>query len=138
MNEYNLTFHHLGLAVTQKEKAIRFIKGLGYEIGEEVYDPLQKVNLIMCQSEVMPHIEIITRSHEPGPLEAILKDRTELIYHVCFSTSDLESSLNSIKAQGHRILCISPPKPAVLFPKSDVSFYLVNGFGLIEIIRTLK
>lgn len=134
MNKYHLTFHHLGLAVTKKNKAVRFVKGLGYEIGEEVYDNLQKVNLILCRSDSMPDIEIITKSEEPGPLDAILKNRTEIIYHVCFSTPDLESSLKAITDNGNRMLCISSPKPAVLFADKAVSFFIVDGFGLIEFI----
>lgn len=135
MNRYGLVFHHFGLAVRKKEKAIRFVRGLGYEVENEVYDPLQEINLTICQSESMPDIEIITRSDKPGPLEHILKDRDEMIYHMCYETLDVESSLRAIKDDGNRIMCISSAKPAVVFGQRLVSFYKVVGFGIIEILQ---
>lgn len=135
MNKYGLMFHHLGLAVTKKEKAVRFTKDLGYRMGDEINDPLQNVNLIMCHSDTMPDIEIISRLNESGPLDVILKDRSELIYHICYTSENLESSLKAIEESGNRILCVSASKPAVLFDNKIVSFYLIDGFGLIEILQ---
>jgi hypothetical protein len=40
-----------------------------------------------------------------------------------------------MKTAGHRTMVVSPPKPAVLFDYRPVSFYMVRGFGLIEIIE---
>jgi methylmalonyl-CoA/ethylmalonyl-CoA epimerase len=134
MNNFGLIFHHLGLAVAHPEKAVRFVTGLGYTLSPQVYDPLQKVNLIMCRGPGMPAIEIISSSGEAGPLDGILKNRTELLYHLGFLTRDLEATLAAIKREGHQLLCVSPPKAAVLFAAKPVSFYYVSGFGLIEII----
>jgi len=49
MKQFGLEFHHLGLAVRQAEGAIAFLRGLEYLIGRQVYDPLQKVNLVLCR-----------------------------------------------------------------------------------------
>jgi methylmalonyl-CoA/ethylmalonyl-CoA epimerase len=137
MAHYGLEFHHLGLAVAHPDKAARFVAGLGYTLGPPIYDPLQKVNLIMCLSPGGPAIEIISSSGEAGPLDGILKNRTELLYHLGFTARDLEASLQAIKEDGNQILCVSPPKEAVLFAFKQVSFYYVSGFGLIEIIQDL-
>lgn len=137
MNHYGLEFHHLGLAVAHPDMALRFIAGLGYTLGPQIYDPLQKVNLIMCHSPGRPAIEIISSSGEPGPLDGILKNRTELLYHLGFMARDLEASLQAIKEDGNQLLCVSPPKAAVLFASKPVSFYYVSGFGLMEIIQDL-
>lgn len=135
MNTYGLDFHHLGLAVANPDKAVRFLTGLGYSLEDQIYDPLQKVNLIMCRSKTMPDVEIIFSSDEPGPLQGLLKNRTELLYHLCFATKDLESSLEAIKADGNKIICVTPPQKAVLFSQRPVSFYYVAGFCLIEILQ---
>ena len=135
MNDYGLTFHHLGLAVAHPDKAVRFLAGLGYTLSPQVYDPLQKVNLIIAHCPGLPAIEVISPAGEPGPLDGILKQRTELLYHLGYQTRDLETSLAAIKEDGNRILCVSPPKEAVLFAAKPVSFYYVSGFGLIEIIE---
>ena len=60
MNEkYDLTFDHLGLAVSRVSRALDFVCCLGYSVGAEVFDPEQKVNLILCKHDNMPAIEII-------------------------------------------------------------------------------
>lgn len=135
MINYGLTFHHLGLAVRRHDKAVHFLKGLGYLIGETVLDELQNVNLIMCKSVNMPDVEIIFATDSEGPLASILSHNSELIYHLCFESANLEHSLNAIREDSNRIFCVSPPKPAVLFAGNDVSFYMVSGFGLIEILE---
>ena len=134
MNEFGLSFHHLGLAVRTPENALVFVKGLDYEIHPSIYDNFQNVNLILCSHELMPNIEIIFPSDTPGPLDNILKKNSELIYHICYSTMDLEQSLEKIKFI-NKIIAVTYPKPAILFSNKLVSFYKVIGFGLIEIIE---
>jgi hypothetical protein len=135
MESYGLSFHHFGLAVTAPEKAISFLKGLNYSIGETIYDELQNVNLIMCKSETMPDVEVIYRADTPGPLDSILKSFREVIYHLCYTTADLQDTLKRMRDDMHRIIDISPPKRGVLFSGKMVSFYQVVGFGIIEIIE---
>ena len=138
MNKYGLRFHHLGLAVAKKMKALNFLSGLGYEIGDEVYDPIQKVNLVMCSSGGLPQIEIIMPAEKQGVLDNILKGRTELIYHICYTTDDLNSSFAAIRDDQNRIVPVAKRAPAILFEGKYVSFYLIDGFGLIEILEERK
>jgi methylmalonyl-CoA/ethylmalonyl-CoA epimerase len=100
-----------------------------------IYDPLQKVNLVLCLSADMPTVEVIFPSEECGPLSAILADRSESLYHLCYRSHDLPTSLAAMKQAGHRVIEVAAPQPAVLFDNKPVSFYLVKGFGLIEIIE---
>ncbi|MBI4373556.1 MAG: VOC family protein [Deltaproteobacteria bacterium] len=134
-NRYQLTFHHLGLAVNDRPKALHFLKGLGYAIGDEIFDPLQNVNLTMCRSQTMPDVEVVSQSDGPSPLDNILKQNKDLIYHCCYSTPDLKATLVNIEQDQNKFICISPPKPAVLFSGKLVSFYLIKGFGIIEILE---
>jgi methylmalonyl-CoA/ethylmalonyl-CoA epimerase len=135
MQNFGLTFHHFGLATRTPDKAVAFLRGLGYEIGETIYDPLQKVNLIMCPSESMPSVEVIFPSDEPGPLAAILADRNESFYHMCYRSRDRLASVNALKHAGHRVVQVAAPQPAILFENKHVSFHLVRGFGMIEILE---
>lgn len=135
MNSFELEFDHLGLAVRQEDEALKFLKGLGYEIGEKVHDLLQEVNVIYCRSESCPNVEVIFPADEQGPLDAILKTNAELIYHTCYSTKHIERSLQLIQEQGHRVICVSPPKEAILFGHKRVSFYLIRGFGVVELLE---
>jgi methylmalonyl-CoA/ethylmalonyl-CoA epimerase len=58
-----------------------------------------------------------------------------VIYHVCYTTDNLGSALAGLEKAGTRVICASPPKPAILFGGRKVSFYNVAGIGLIEILE---
>lgn len=135
MNSFGLIFDHFGLATRSPDKAVAFLKGLGYQTGETIYDPIQKVNLVFCQSGEMPSVEVIFPTDEPGPLRAILVDRNQAIYHICYRSRDVAASLAAMKQTGHRVIQIAAPQPATLFGHKRVSFYMVRGFGLIEILE---
>jgi catechol 2,3-dioxygenase-like lactoylglutathione lyase family enzyme len=136
MNKFGLSFHHLGLAVKDVDRALNFVADLGYHASEPVRDELQNVNLVFCTSESMPAVEIIWPTETSGPVSDILKFRDELIYHSCYESSDLQKTLTAIRKEGHLIVCISPPTSAPLFSGRKVSFYNVRGLGLIEILET--
>ena len=104
------------------------------EIGNPIYDELQNVNLVMCTNNSMPDVELIYPSLSPGPLDRWLKENSEIIYHICYYCSDLKFTLNQLRAK-HRLITISEPKPATLFGNKQVSFYKVQGFGIIEILE---
>ena len=54
---------------------------------------------------------------------------------MCYETIHLQQSLDSLENAGLRIYTISNPKPAILFDNRNVSFYKIQGFGLIEILE---
>jgi len=135
MERFGLAFDHFGLATRSPDRAVTFLEGLGYRPGEAIYDPLQKVNLVLCPNACMPSVEVIYPADERGPLDAILRGNSESFYHLCFRSHDLAASLAAMKHAGHRVVQAAAPLPAVLFDNKRVSFYLVRGFGLIEIIE---
>jgi len=136
MSQVDLTFHHLGLAVHQPEKALAFLRGLGYQCGHVVRDERQNVHLIMCTHPDAPDVEIVFPTETPGPLAGILKDGREMIYHTCYQTSNLAAALQQLEAEVGRALCVSPAKPANLFQNEPVSFYYLEGVGLVEILES--
>ena len=88
------------------------------------------------EQHMMPSIELIYPAEGKGPLDRLLKQhRDGLVYHMCYTTHDLSASLKAMdKENDLRVLCVSPPKPAILFGGKPVSFYIVSNVGLIEII----
>src|SRR5208337_4362216 len=134
-NQYGLTFHHLGLAVRQPEPAVNFLAGLGSVIGAVVRDGLLSVNARLCTNRGMPAVEIIYATEKPGPLSPILKANVSMIYHICYESRNRERSLRALEAAGNRTVLLSPPQPAVLFGGRKVSFYVVAGFGVIELLE---
>lgn len=134
---YGLRFHHFGLAVRNPTAAMKVIRGLGYECSKEIYDPLQRVQLIWCSSSEMPAIELVSSAEMPSPLDPYLTEVSELIYHLCYSSSDIKKSVEAIKTDNVRVLPVAEPKPAILFNGALVGFYYLKGFGLVEIIETV-
>jgi methylmalonyl-CoA/ethylmalonyl-CoA epimerase len=135
MQAFALRFHHFGLASRRPEQTLEFLKGLGHEVAVQVYDPLQNVNLWLCPHFSMPTVELVAPAEGEGPLDAILTTSSESFYHFCYETENLEASLNAFKAGGFRVICVSPPKPAILFGGRQVSFYMIKNFGIVELLE---
>lgn len=135
LDGFGLTFHHFGLAVRDIPGALKVLDGLGYDCGEEVYDPLQEVRLLWCTHASMPAVELVAPTEQPGPIDNILQHATEAIYHLCYEASNIDAAVDAIKSGGIRVLPVVPPKPAVLFGGRRVGFYQLKGFGLIEILE---
>lgn len=136
MKESGLVFHHFGLAVKDEEPAIQFLNDLDYSIGGKIFDPLQNVNLRMCSHLTMPSVEVIMPADGKSPIDTIIAKHGTSIYHLCYTSLNVEQSLAFLEQKGHRILPISPPQKAILFNNQCVSFYNILGFGIIEIIDT--
>jgi catechol 2,3-dioxygenase-like lactoylglutathione lyase family enzyme len=132
-----LRFHHLGLAVPDPEPAARFLRAQGYTASATVFDPMQAANLALWSHPAAPAVELICPATAgQGAVASILAVRPEgLVYHLCYTTRDLDDSLERIERAGLRPFEVRPPKPAVLFGGAPVCFYLILGFGLIEIIE---
>ena len=128
------SFHHYGLALKSFHNAIYFYQNLGYKCGNEVVDLNQNVRAILCSSNNLPSVELVKSLNKDSPLENYLKKSNEIIYHVCYeveSSVDLDSYLFSKM----KYICVSRPKPAILFNNRNVSFYYIKHIGLIEILE---
>jgi len=134
MNSYFLEFHHFGLAVASPNAAFRYLDHLGYRAGSACYDPLQKVNLAMRHHDRMPDVEVIWPGTEPSPIDKILKRNGSMIYHLCYTSHDVERSIAALEEAGLEVLPLGPAQPAVLFDGLEVSFYSITDVGIIEII----
>jgi hypothetical protein len=134
MNCYGLEFHHFGLAVRTPEAAFRYLNDLGYRAGSTCYDPLQKVNLAMRHHDRMPDVEVIWPGQEPSPIDRMLKHSDSMIYHLCYTSENLDGSLAALERAGLEVLPLGMAQPALLFGGIEVSFYNITGVGIIEII----
>ncbi len=134
MNSYGLEFHHFGLAVKSPDAAFRYLSDLGYRAGSSCYDPLQKVNLAMRHHDRMPDVEVIWPGQEPSPIDRMLKQSNSMIYHLCYTSENIEGSLAALELAGLEVLPLGMAQPAPLFHGIEVSFYSITGVGIIEII----
>jgi hypothetical protein len=129
------SFHHFGLAVRSPASAFQYLKTIGYREGLEVFDPLQRVNVAMRHHVEMPDVEVIWPGTGPSPIDNLIERNGSMIYHLCYLASEADRALAALTAAGLRIRTISSPQPAVLFGGKRVSFYYIDGVGLIEIIH---
>jgi hypothetical protein len=129
-----LHFHHIGLAVAEPDVAFRFLGLQGYTEGNRVYDPLQHVNLAMRHHQIMPDFEVIWPGSEPSPIDKMIKRHGTMMYHCCYETDRVDDALQIITDAGFDVAMVSPPKPALLFGGREVSFHLIDKFGLIELL----
>jgi catechol 2,3-dioxygenase-like lactoylglutathione lyase family enzyme len=137
MNDFGLSFDHLGLAVRRPETALALLRGLGYRPGAAVFDPEQNVNLCMCTHDTMPAVELISPGTGKSPVDGLVaRFSNGIVYHLCYAAADLDATLARMEEAKLRVECVAPPKPAILFGGRRVSFYMVAGAGLIEIIET--
>ena len=131
-----LEFHHFGLAVNDPQAAFEYLRVLGYSEGSAVFDPLQRVNLAMRHHPAMPDVEVIWPGNEPSPIDRLIRRSGTMVYHLCYTCVEPEKVLAALEAAGISTMPVSPPTPAVLFGGREVSFYVVSGFGLIELLRS--
>lgn len=73
-----IKFHHYGLAVQRFDEAILFHKNLGYTISNEVHDKIQKVNIVICNSELFPSVELVKPASNSSPINNYLKKNNEI------------------------------------------------------------
>jgi methylmalonyl-CoA/ethylmalonyl-CoA epimerase len=132
--ENNIRFHHFGLAVKSFDSALKFYGNLNYNCSNPIVDELQKVELIICTSDIFPSVELIKPINEESPIINYLKKTNEIIYHTCYEIFD-DHQLKFIFKQ-NRAICISKPKPAILFDNRLVSFYYIHNVGIIEILES--
>ncbi len=134
MNLFGLSFHHFGLAVHGPEAAFRYLAALGYGAGQQLYDPLQQVNLAMRHHANLPDVEVIWPGDDPSPIDNLIRRGDGRIYHLCYGTKDPAGLAAGLKAAGIDLLLVREPRPAALFGGRAVSFHHIPGFGLIELL----
>ena len=134
-NRFGLNFHHFGLAVRNPDDAFHYFRSLGYTISSTVHDPLQRVNLALCFHSEMPRVEVVWPGDDPSPIDAMIKRRSGLVYHLCYTAESPNRAVAAMEQAGLSIVAAGTPKEAVLFGGGEVSFFFVENVGLIEIIR---
>lgn len=137
INSIGLRFHHFGLAARDPAQALGFLGAAGYRCGERVWDPLQGVDLHWCEKDASPAVEVVSPPvGGDGPLAAILSDQGASFYHLCYAIDQpLQVVTARLLEEGVRLAMVRPPLPAVLFGGRKVSFHVVRGFGLVEILE---
>jgi methylmalonyl-CoA/ethylmalonyl-CoA epimerase len=127
---FGLPFHHVGIACRDIDEAAAYY-GSQYRVESDsgtVFDPLQNAQLRIFNVGTPGAIELVA-----GPVVEKLLRRDFTYYHICYTTPDLEATLERARTGGGRIA--SEPKAAVLFGGRRVAF-VYTPFGLVEFLET--
>ncbi|MCW3108303.1 MAG: lactoylglutathione lyase [Segetibacter sp.] len=130
----NLSFHHIGVATSDIEKAIEVYKKLGYRLVDEIItDPIQHVRICFMYLEKHPLVELVAPIDETSPVHKILKKSNATPYHTCYEVDNIEESISAFKQI--KFILISKPVPAIAFAGRSICFLFHQHIGLVELLE---
>jgi|SRR5215469_5799958 len=131
----DLKFHHIGILVEDIEAcSYDYADNFGYEIRSKIiHDPFQAAyaRFLALPAETT-YIELIAPDSPQSHLQNALK-RSPGPHHLCFSTLDIERSLENMCSQGGMIL--GPPVPAVAFHNRRIAWLMDRHCLLVELVE---
>lgn len=127
-----VSFEHIGIAVSSMSKAADIYDRAGFHIGKIVTDSDQKASLCMCTRLGFPDIELIEPLEENTFLRKLLEEMTFKPYHICLAVTDIDKVMKEFAHGGVEYIEVSAPKPAVLFDMDRVMFIFLENIGIIE------
>tara|TARA_B100001769_G_scaffold261449_1_gene242911 strand:+ start:511 stop:924 length:414 start_codon:yes stop_codon:yes gene_type:complete len=132
----DLKFNHFGLAVKDSNKSKFFFNKLGYKEYKDVIDDNQKVRALLMKKENYFDIEILSKIHhdDKSPIDNLIQDNKSAIYHICYECTDIDKLIYDFKKENILFRKIVKEMFSPLFNK-DVSFYLTDSIGVVEIIH---
>jgi len=129
-----LKFHHLGIATTNFEKAKKTYLSFGYKVLIDCVEiPLQKVNVCFLEKSNHPLIELIEPLSHDSPVANILKKYGSGPYHTCYSTTNINLTINDLRKK--KFIQISPLEKSKAFENNLICFVYKDDIGLIEILE---
>lgn len=129
----NLTLHHVGTAVYKLDEAKPFYENLGYVADENIYDPLQNVEVCVLRKDGRPTIELLAPHNDKSPVNGVLAKSGAGPYHVCYAVENIDIAVQKLKKD--RFILVSRPKVSNAFGGMMVCFMFRKDIGLIELIE---
>lgn len=134
MTENELVFHHMGVAVTDLERAItEYADILGFQLVSGPFaDPLQKVKVCFLARGTEPQIELIAPYGDDSPIKRLLSSGGGA-YHFCYEVPDIEKAIADVRAR--KCLVISGPVQAVAFGNRRIAWFYTPARQLVELLE---
>lgn len=104
--------NHIGIAVKSLETSIIFYRdhlGMTYEGSEVVSDQQVKVAFLQVGES---RIELLEPTSENSPVAKFLEKNGEGIHHIAYEVDNIHAALESMKAQGLRLIDNEPRRGA--------------------------
>jgi len=126
---------HIAVAVSDIHRSISHYRRLGFNCGEVVHDPLQQVNVVVCEKPGFDPIELVSGLETGSPISRILDKNGDIPYHLCYRVPDIRAFLQSLEDNHISYEITSDAKPSQLFELKDIAFVTVHEVGLIELVE---
>ena len=132
--------HHIGYVVPSvadkaEELKSKFNKNL--LVSETIVDPLQKVKIILLESENL-FIELIEPLNESSPVFNALSNRGSHLNHLCLEVENIQETIKLLTIGKDRWLLVSPISPAVAFNGRNVAFLMSRDNVVWELLESEK
>ena len=129
-----LSFHHVGVGVTDLDAAVRVYESLGHTLRARVEDAELGVKVAFLASQGT-WIELVAALTEgAGPLKGLLsRGLLPAPYHTCYAVDDLAQASRALVARG--FVALGKPKPAVAFGGAPILYHAHRAIGLIELVE---
>ena len=82
----------------------------------------------------MPTIELLAPVDEKSPVNRTLATSGVTPYHICYETTDIESTVKELRKK--QFVCVSKPVPACAIQNKRVAFLYHKDVGLIELVES--
>lgn len=132
----SFTFHHVGVAVPNLEKALEFYSpALGFQVVSGPFeDPIQRVRACFLAEagRSQAHLELISPMDEASPVNGYLT-REVGAYHVCYEVAEIAKALAELRGKGCR--AIGKPVPAVAFGGRKIAWCFTPTLQLMELLE---
>lgn len=125
---------HWGFIIDSIDKSIKQFNALGWTLVQREIDELRKVELAFLINNEGLQIELVMPLNENSVVYSYLKKQRNSFYHICYTTENLDNTINELSLSG--FLLIDAPKPAVAFNNKRVAFLYSKFAGMIELLES--
>jgi methylmalonyl-CoA/ethylmalonyl-CoA epimerase len=133
MDPDDFRFHHVGVVTRNLPGTIKLYRELGYRPSTTYSDPIQKADIVLCERNDGPIIEIISPIDADSPAMGWIKRIRAGPYHTCYEVDALEPAMATLARSD--LLAVADPAPAVAFGMRRVVFLWGNKSGLFELLE---
>lgn len=124
-----MKFHHIGIAcldIGYMKQYLNNLYGVS-SVSEKIFDERKGTELCVIILKDGTKIELVS-----GEIVEDLLKRKNYLYHMCYSTDDIDAKISEFVNYGAKV--VSQPNPTKLFDGKRAAF-LLTKLGLIEILE---
>lgn len=101
---------HIGIAVSDLEKAIKIYSALMNGLEPEIHEVIdQQVRVAFFSGESdSGRIELVAAMSDKSPIARFISKKGEGLHHICLYVDDIEAKLSELKKSGARLIDETP------------------------------